>query len=397
MSSTVTAEATARTGLQRELGRVVGERPGPTLVVVGGLHGNEPCGVHALKRVLAGLEGHAGELCGELLALAGNLTALAYRCRFVSHDLNRCWQSERVSVLLTGAGEADEEVEDKELRELVAAIEGAAARARGKTYVLDLHSTSGDGAPFGLIADTLLSRAVARHLPVPIVLGLEEELDGTMLSYLGDQGHVTIGFEGGQHDAPSSIDHAEAAVWLVLEAAGLLQPGQLAPAALRQRLAAAGAGLPEVVEVRHRHPVTPEDDFQMQPGFRNFQPVATGQVLAHDRNGPVRVPEAGLVLMPLYQAQGEDGFFLVRPFSPFWLRVSALLRRLRADSVVHLLPGVRRDRDRPGTYVVNRRIARWFALELFHLLGFRRHGALGDSLTVSRRPHDLYSDRNGGR
>lgn len=42
-------------GLEVEwvLGCLRGARPGPTLVCIGGIHGNEPAGVQALRRVLA--------------------------------------------------------------------------------------------------------------------------------------------------------------------------------------------------------------------------------------------------------------------------------------------------------------------------------------------------------
>jgi hypothetical protein len=64
------------------------------------------------------------------------------------------------------------------------------------------------------------------------------------------------------------------------------------------------------------------------------------------------------------------------------------MRRLGLDRLVHWLPGVRRDPARPGAYLVDRRVARWFALEIFHLLGYRRHGRSGRRLSVSRRADD---------
>jgi succinylglutamate desuccinylase len=50
----------------------------------------------------------------------------------------------------------------------------------------------------------------------------------------------------------------------------------------------------------------------MLPGFRSFQRIEAGEILATDGKGEVRSPETGLLLLPLYQPQGEDGFFLVR-------------------------------------------------------------------------------------
>jgi succinylglutamate desuccinylase len=50
----------------------------------------------------------------------------------------------------------------------------------------------------------------------------------------------------------------------------------------------------------------------MRPGYVNFQPIQQGEHLANDTTGPVLAPEDGLILMPLYQPQGSDGFFVVQ-------------------------------------------------------------------------------------
>ncbi len=381
----------------RVLGRVVGANPGPTLVVIGGVHGNEPSGPAALSRVLAELQGREDRLAGELVALVGNRQALASGARYVSRDLNRSWTRRRISGLESRAERETLGAEDREQLELMRELSAAFERSRGRTFVLDLHSTSGGGAPFVVLADTLRNRAFAAKIPAPIVLGLEEQLEGTLLAYLSDCGHVTVAFEAGQHASPASVDHAETAVWIALEAAGLLAPGQVPrPARLGRLLATAAEGLPAVVEVRYRHAIDREDEFRMLPGFTNFQPVEKGQVLAHDARGPVRAPERGLILMPLYQRLGDDGFFLVRGFHPAWLKLSAWLRSLRLDSIVHWLPGVARHPERPATYLVNRAIARWYALEIFHLLGFRRIGEVGKALAVARRPYDVEADHQRG-
>ena len=91
------------------------------------------------------------------------------------------------------------------------------------------------------------------------------------------------------------------------------------------------------------------------------------------------------MLLPLYQGQGDDGFFLCRDVSPFWLRVARALRHAKLDRIVHWLPGVSRATDDPNTLVVNPKIARWFVVEIFHLLGFRRRRTIGGRLTFQRR------------
>ena len=145
----------------------------------------------------------------------------------------------------------------------------------------------------------------------------------------------------------------------------------------------------KVVEVRHRHTIAPEDRFKMEPGFKNFQAVRRGKVLAQDRTGEIKACETGLILMPLYQALGNDGFFLVREVKRFWLKLSALLRNLKLGHYIHLLPGVRRDPVNENFLIVNTRIARILPLQVFHLLGFRRLRWTDKYLVVSRRAYDL--------
>jgi len=48
------------------------------------------------------------------------------------------------------------------------------------------------------------------------------------------------------------------------------------------------------------------------------------------------------------------------------------------------MPGVTRDPSHGGTLLVNGRVARWFALEVFHLLGYRKRRQMGDVLVVAR-------------
>ncbi len=377
------AVANAPTGRSwpRVVVRVTAEQPGPTLLVVGGLHGNEPAGLLGLERVLSRL-GEVGLARGELLGLAGNLEALAVGRRFIDEDLNRIWLRPRLE-----AFDVTEPVsiEDRQLRELEREVRAALGRARGEVYALDLHTISGPGPAFVVIDDTLLNRRFANRFPVPLVLGLDEELSGTMAHHLTAEGVIPVGFEAGQHDEAEAAVRAEAAIWIALEAAGLLADGHAEYAAARTLLENESRGLPVVVEVRYRHAISSEDGFRSRPGLVSFQPVASGDALATDRAGEVRSPFDGMVLMPLYQDQGEEGFFLVDPVNPFWLRLSERVRPWRLERFLHWLPGVRRDPDNEGAFVIDRRIARWEALQFFHLLGFRRRGVAGHRLVMARR------------
>jgi hypothetical protein len=368
---------------------IKGSKPGPTLIVLASVHGNEPAGALAARRVVDALGAKRAELCGEVILLAGNTRALARGVRYVDVDLNRHWTPANISAVKRGMRALPELSESIELRELLLELDDAIKRCTDELYFIDLHTTSAHGVPFATIGDTLRNRTFALNFPVTIVLGLEEQLEGTALEYVNNLGAVTMGLEAGQHEAVSSIDHHEAVIWLAMLAAGNLRPQDVLEFDCYQALLEHASGGARIVEVRYRHAITPEDEFRMDDGYENFQPVELGQRLATDRRGAVEALETGMVLLPLYQALGDDGFFLGREVKPFWLRLSSILRRLRVPAYVHLLPGVRRDRDDDESLIVNTRIARILPLQIFHLLGFRKRRWKDNRLVVSRRRFDL--------
>jgi hypothetical protein len=373
---------------ERLLGRLDGEREGPTLLCVAGIHGNEPAGVHAVRRVLLALTDRRDEVSGSLVALAGNVSALEAGRRFVDRDLNRAWTATRLADLRR-RGRTFGSVEDREQVELLDAIECELRRAEGPVYALDLHTTSGPGGIFSAFTDSLPHRVFASGFPVPMIFGLEELVDGTLLNLLSEHGVVALTVETGQHDEPASIDRAEAAIWIALVAAGLLPESAVPEATAARKLLRRDAGhLPRALEMRFKRAVVGGDGFSMVPGYSNFDAVAAGDVVASDAHGNVVVGESGRILMPLYQEQGEDGFFLVREFRPFWMSVSLVLRRSRIARFAHWLPGVSRVGGAEDEVVVDRRVARFFARQLFHLLGFRRVREVDDTLVMRRRKFD---------
>lgn len=286
-----------------ELGRLRGGPAGPTLVVIGGIHGNEPAGVDAFRRVLAELDPAA--LTGDLIGFRGNPAALVAGRRYLARDLNRQWTP---ALIASARAAADPDPEATALVALADALDRVFERARGPVFALDLHTTSAEGIPFAIAGARADDHAFAAAFPLPVIVGLQESLGGTLTEYLAARGSVALAVEGGQHDSPASIAHHEAVIRIGLAAAGITSPSGLDAA--RDLLARARGDLPRQIEVALRHPVGP--GFRMVPGFANIQRAAAGTVLAHDAGGEIRAPFDGVVLMPLYQAQGTDGFFYGR-------------------------------------------------------------------------------------
>ncbi len=379
---------------QRLIGVYDQGRQGPTLVCLGGVHGNEPAGIHAARRVLDTLSERRIPIRGRMVGVIGNIEALKQGVRHVDVDFNRIWLADRITRLNGTHAASPQSAEDREQIDLLSTLHKVFDEANDEVFVLDMHTMSADGSPFALFGDTLPNRRFAAGLSAPLILGLEEHIDGVVLDYVNSLGHVTVGVEGGRHDDPRSIDFIEAIVWLALLSAQMIREED-APEVAKARaiLAESSRELPPVVEVRYRHPIVEGDGFQMKPGYRNFQAVRAGEVLAHDNNGPIRCPEDGFILLPFYQGLGNDGFFIGREVKVGWLRVSSVLRRMRLDALVHWLPGVSRHPTMKDNLVINQSRAKWYALEIFHLLGFRKRRVEGDRLIVGRRKPHLASGR----
>ena len=360
-----------------------GNTAGPTLIVVGGLHGNEAAGVTALSRLAPHIEDREGSLHGRVYFLAGNTRALSRGERFLDADLNRHWKPEPMS-----AYDPDSISEDLELEELMREIDAILITAMDEVFVLDLHSTSAEGMHFATVGDTLRNREFSQKFPVTILLGIEEQLDGTMLEYLNNAGAVTLGFEGGQHYTERTIGNHQAMVWLAMVNAGILPAAHVPDIEGCKKRLSGGVYDSMIFEVRYRHSITADDSFEMNPGFNNLDPIKRGDTLGKNHSGPVKATESGVILMPLYQRQGEDGYFIGRQISPFWLWLSGVLRKVRIQRMIHILPGVSRVPGDPSTLHVNTAVARLFPLQIFHLLGFRRRRWDGNKLIVSRRKHD---------
>ena len=367
------------------IGEFVGDAGGATLIVVGSVHGNEPGGMLAARRVAQKLENLREKLRGRVYLFSGNTRALLRRVRFIDSDLNRHWTSENLSKA------APQLVEDFEQRELLKFFEEILSTARDEVFALDLHSTSAAGLPFATVGDTMRNRRFAQKFPVTILLGIEEQLDGTLLEYLNSEGVVTFGFEGGQHDSPETAENHEALIWLATVFAGILSEKDVPEFEKHRDILKQATGEAQILEVRHREAITPADEFVMNPGFENFQPIERGQTLARNKNGEIKALESGLILMPLYQKLGEDGFFIGRRVAPFWLWLSGVFRKMQIPALVRTLPGVWRHPTDKESLVVNTRIARFFPLQIFHLLGFRKRRWRDNQLVVSRRRHDTIS------
>lgn len=302
---------------ERIIGRYSGTAKGPLFICLGGVHGNETAGVDAIARFFEDLAAQPGiPFRGAVLGLKGNLSALEKGARFIERDLNRIMTPEVVEQI-EGLPNETLSGELLELKELLDHIRQELEGGRHDSLVLlDLHTTSAGGGVFCIPAQDPGSLALARHFHVPIIKGMSDGLDGTSLSffppdYMGIPCRA-VAFEAGQNDDDLSILRAVGVIKSGIMAAGCIPANEL-PNPEERLLLEYSKGLPPVSKLVWVHHLQPDDGFRMHPGYQNFQLVSKGEHLADDQKGPVLAPADGMILMPLYQPQGSNGFFLVRP------------------------------------------------------------------------------------
>ncbi len=358
-----------------EVGRLIGNKvsqeEGPVLIFTGGIHGNEPSGIFALKKVLDKMEEEKIPFKGSFYAICGNLWALERGERFHKHDLNRLWSMDRMELLKSGKLKNEDEDTNQQL-EIYDLISNILEKEKGPFYFIDLHTTSSETMPFLTVNDSLLNRKFTEQYPVPMILGIEEYLDGPLLSYINELGYIAFGFEGGQHDDLASIENHEAFVWLSMVYAGFIQKDAIDFDHYHAVLAKSCIDTQDIFEIYYRHEIQTGDQFKMKPGFVNFQPVEKGQVLAESNGEELRAKENHRIFMPLYQSQGNDGYFSIRKIPNIFLSFSATLRKYRTDRFLVFLPGVKwASKEHKDVLIVNAQIARFFTKKFFHLLGYR--------------------------
>lgn len=372
--------------VKRILGNVKGFKKSPTVIAIAGVHGNERAGINALLKVFKIIEDENLILKGNFYGIAGNMSAISENVRFKNVDLNRIWTKDEILKLNL---ENDLEIESKEQSEIYTIIKDILTKEKGPFYFLDLHTTSADTQPFITISDSLKNRKFSSNFTIPTILGIEEYLDGPLLSYINEFGHIALGFEAGQHDKEESVDNSVAFLWLALVAAKCMNKKDLANYSFYKNSLSLFNESQDFYKIDYKYTIKPFEKFKMVKGYRNFQEIVKHELLAFSNNAEIESCQRGKIFMPLYQEKGDDGFFIITRLSKFWLRLSIVARKLQLHQILRLLPGVKLDKNSPYTLKVNPKTAKFLATEIFHLLGYRKKIIEKDILYFIKRDRKI--------
>lgn len=308
---------------KRIIGEYTGTKRGPLLIALAGMHGNEPAGIQALDIIFRLLEVEPGSnpdfiFSGKLIGLRGNVAALEAGQRFIHKDLNRQWTTPNIQRIRQTPFEYLD-AEDREVIELLSVIEKNIAEYQPERVILiDLHTTTAYGGIFTIATDDPESIRIGVELHAPVIKGMLEGIHGTTLHYFNNENFepemTAVCFESGQHEEHLSVNRAIAALTNCMRTIGCVREKDVENRH-DELLIEYSKDLPKIAQLIMCHRIREGDHFRMLPDYKNFQEVKKGEVLAYDKHGPIRAEADGRILMPLYQKQGDDGFFLIRPVS----------------------------------------------------------------------------------
>jgi predicted deacylase len=293
----------------------LGLKPGPKLIVLGAVHGNETCGTVAITRLIEELEHNTLRLERGMLTLVPVTNPLAYQLkrRHGDRNLNR-------NMRITNN---PQDFEDRLSNQLCPLLEA-------HDVLLDLHSFHTPGIPFALLGprnnqDHLESFAKAeKEEALALHLGVDRFVEGWLKTYAqgvhdrqarGAEAHIDYGvgttetirryggmgvtLECGQHNDPNAPQVAYRAIRATLSHLGITATGPKPMPSSKPEV----MRLYKVVDRLH-----PDDRFCRN--WQGFEEIKQGDVLAVRQDGTeLAADQDGWIVFPNPSALVDQEWF----------------------------------------------------------------------------------------
>jgi succinylglutamate desuccinylase len=297
--------------LERLLGKYSSGRKGPALIITADAFGNEFSGILAFLNVLDSLTKLNLPLRGELTGLAGNIGSSR---KGLLMGLNEKPSHYIEEGPLMDFGESQGYNEAAEFVELIEEFEKAQHAMTTGVYYMDIKTCPSLKEPYICVSRNSDCIRFAEHLPFKIIKGLEDFITDHMGFYLNAKGYCGYTLKVGPFDSYSSIEMQEAAIWLALVNCGCLDRQEVPYISFYHNILnnSIQGKKATTFEVVYKYTIQEDEFFRMVPGYHNFQKIRKGELLATSDGGPVLSHWDGLIFMPGYHTQRQDGFFVLR-------------------------------------------------------------------------------------
>jgi succinylglutamate desuccinylase len=256
------------------------------------MHGDEPCGAQAIRRITVSFE--SGELepsRGTVFLIHANPEATAHGHRHTvgGHDLNRLWSFGFVETLRQEAW-GYEHYRALELKEVLGDFD----------VFLDLHSAATATPPFGVSNGEAPIDEIAKRLGISYLVQSWYGLaDKVVIGFLKLAGVPALSVECGSHGDPEVEEKAHAIAMSFLRATGAIDDGRQC----------------KETDVRRVHVVEritkPSREFAFGAPWTGFQQLEPGTLVGRDRVTEIRVNQRCYAVLPNQNVEvGDDVIYL---------------------------------------------------------------------------------------
>jgi succinylglutamate desuccinylase len=252
---------------------------------MGGVHGDEPCGVKAVESLWNTLKVDRGVI----YLIYGNPRAIELNVRQTEMNLNRAFRE--ITALNTQETASYERQRAEELMPILLEAD----------VLLDIHSSAtSDSVPFIICEPN--GYDIASRLPFEIVSsGWDEFEPGGTDAFVNAKGGIGVCIECGEHANPQSVRRAVDAVGIFLRETGAVTD----PTYISKTLSQIFLRIDRIHITR--------TDFRLARVFKDFEALVAGSLIGYDGEETLTSPDDEFIVFSRNRAgSGEEAFLLAK-------------------------------------------------------------------------------------
>ena len=263
----------------KEIIELNGTQPGPTSMILVGVHGNERCGVEAIEQLLPTLTIQKGKV----IIVYGNLRAIEQDVRFTETNLNRMFKPD--DQLTDDEKNSYEYSRAQFLKQYLDQVD----------VLLDVHASFTPVSKRFVICEKN-SKDITQYIPVStVVYGFDAIQPGGTDYYMNTIGKIGICIECGYLGDPNSTEVAKESIVAFLQSMGHIE-GRIE---IQQQ---------QTIQITTMY-MTKTDNFVLTKKFDDFEEVKRGKVIGIDGVEEIKAEYDGIILFTRNRERlGEEGF-----------------------------------------------------------------------------------------
>lgn len=261
---------------------LIGKQPGKTLTIMGGVHGDEVCGIKALDEIISNISLKQGKVH----FVYGNPQAIGICKRQTEMNLNRAFRSDELL-----SEKEKQSYERQRALEIMPFMDESVA-------LLDVHSsTTKISTPF-IICEPH-SFEIAKFLPFPIIsYGWDLIQAGGTDYYMNHNGKIGICVECGYHLDPDAPRRAIESIMIFLSLFGAIDK-RPSEKSVDQK----------IIHAYQIH--LTKTDFTPFREFADFESLEEGEIIGTDGNDYILAPSNACVVFPHRREKPSEEAFVL--------------------------------------------------------------------------------------